>query len=140
MTTTIDTTTRGTDERRAASDVLDLDSLFSAEELALRDTVREFVDRRIRPNIARWYEEAVFPTEIIPELGKLGVLGMHLDGFQRIVADPCSVSVVRYTETRPFVVKINDTGSDVSALLPAKDSADGSDATVGGSTGAESGA
>ena len=67
-------------------------------------------------------------------------LGMHLDGFQRIVADPCSVSVVRYTETRPFVVKINDTGSDVSALLPAKDSADGSDATVGGSTGAESGA
>jgi probable phosphomutase (TIGR03848 family) len=66
-------------------------------------------------------------------------LGMHLDGFQRIVVDPCSVSVVRYTETRPFVVKVNDTGSDVSALLPAEESGTGSDATVGGSTGSESG-
>ena len=81
MTTTIDTTTRGTDERRAASDVLDLDSLFSAEELALRDTVREFVDRRIRPNIARWYEDAHFPVEIVPEMGELGLLGMHLSGY-----------------------------------------------------------
>ena len=43
--------------------------------------VRGLVDELIRPNIARWYEEAVFPTEIIPELGKLGVLGMHLDGY-----------------------------------------------------------
>lgn len=63
-------------------------------------------------------------------------LGMHLDGFQRIVADPCSISVVRYTETRPFVLKINDTGGDVSGLLPPKDTdAQASDAMVGGSTG-----
>ncbi|MER7011795.1 histidine phosphatase family protein [Saccharopolyspora sp. NPDC000359] len=61
-------------------------------------------------------------------------LGMHLDAFQRIVVDPCSVSVVRYTETRPFVVKVNDTGGDVSALLPPEGSA-ASDAVVGGSTG-----
>ncbi|MCX2732588.1 MSMEG_4193 family putative phosphomutase [Saccharopolyspora sp. NFXS83] len=61
-------------------------------------------------------------------------LGVHLDGFQRIVVDPCSLSVVRYTETRPFVVKVNDTGSDVSALLPPKEAAS-SDAVVGGSTG-----
>lgn len=62
-------------------------------------------------------------------------LGVHLDGFQRIVVDPCSLSVVRYTETRPFVVKINDTGSDVSALLPPKE--ESSDAVVGGSTGSD---
>lgn len=63
-------------------------------------------------------------------------LGMHLDGFQRIVVEPCSVSVVRYTETRPFVLKVNDTGSDVSGLLPAEpDGSEGSDAVVGGSTG-----
>ncbi|MBQ6640962.1 MAG: histidine phosphatase family protein, partial [Saccharopolyspora sp.] len=68
-------------------------------------------------------------------------LGLHLDGFQRIVVDPCSLSVVRYTETRPFVVKINDTGSDVSALLPPKESEQqSSDAVVGGSTGAPGGA
>lgn len=61
-------------------------------------------------------------------------LGLHLDSFQRIVVDPCSMSVVRYTETRPFVLKINDTGSDVSGLLPPKRES-GSDAVVGGSTG-----
>lgn len=64
-------------------------------------------------------------------------LGLHLDGFQRLVVDPCSISVVRYTDTRPFVIKVNDTGSDVSALLPPKDTeqAASSDATPGGSTG-----
>jgi probable phosphomutase (TIGR03848 family) len=66
-------------------------------------------------------------------------LGVHLDGFQRIVVDPCSVSVVRYTETRPFVLKVNDTGSDVSGLLPPKEEdKTASDAVVGGSTGTES--
>ena len=43
-------------------------------------------------------------------------LGLHLDSFQRIVVDPCSVSVVRYTPTRPFVLRVNDTGGDVSGL------------------------
>jgi probable phosphomutase (TIGR03848 family) len=45
-------------------------------------------------------------------------LGMHLDAFQRIVVDPCSVSVVRYTPLRPFALRINDTGGDLSALVP----------------------
>lgn len=45
-------------------------------------------------------------------------LGTHLDGFQRIVADPCSVSAVRYTPTRPFVLRTNDTGGDLSSLVP----------------------
>ena len=47
-------------------------------------------------------------------------LGLHLDLFQRIVVDPCSVSVVRYTDTRPFVLRVNDTGGDVAALLPPR--------------------
>jgi probable phosphomutase (TIGR03848 family) len=47
-------------------------------------------------------------------------LGMHLDLFQRIVVDPCSISVVRYTETRPFVVRVNDVGGDVASLIPPK--------------------
>ena len=62
-------------------DLLDLESQFSTEEIALRDRVREFVDRRIRPNIADWYERAVFPTEIIPEMAELGLLGMHIKGY-----------------------------------------------------------
>ena len=61
-------------------------------------------------------------------------LGMHLDAFQRLSVDPCSVSIVRYTKVRPFVVRINDTGSDVAFL--ASTSADVStDAPVGGGAG-----
>jgi probable phosphomutase (TIGR03848 family) len=47
-------------------------------------------------------------------------LGMHLDLFQRIVVDPCSVTVLRYTELRPFVLRLNDTGGSVESLLPPK--------------------
>ncbi|UVJ38649.1 acyl-CoA dehydrogenase family protein [Arthrobacter sp. CJ23] len=63
------------------SDFLALDSLLSEEELALRERVGDFTRQRIRPNIARWYEDAVFPRGIVPELGELGVLGMHLEGY-----------------------------------------------------------
>jgi probable phosphomutase (TIGR03848 family) len=68
-------------------------------------------------------------------------LGLHLDFFQRIVVDPASLSVVTYTDTRPFVVRMNDTGGDVAALIPPKRKgrrrrkAD-SDAVVGGGAGA----
>ena len=65
-------------------------------------------------------------------------LGMHLDMFQRLLVDPCSVSVVRYTELRPFVVRINDVGGAVSDLAPAKRARRrraSSDAVVGGGAG-----
>jgi len=65
----------------ASYDLLNIDSLFTPAELALRDTVRAFVDNSIRPNIAAWYEDAVFPTEIVKEMGNLGLLGMHLKGY-----------------------------------------------------------
>jgi probable phosphomutase (TIGR03848 family) len=45
-------------------------------------------------------------------------LGLHLDGFGRIVVDPASLTVVRYTDLRPFVVRVNDTGGGVEALVP----------------------
>jgi probable phosphomutase (TIGR03848 family) len=66
-------------------------------------------------------------------------LGMHLDCFQRLVVDPCSVSVVRYTPLRPFAVRVNDTGGDLSGLVPPRrprgrrrDPLAASDAVVGG--------
>jgi probable phosphomutase (TIGR03848 family) len=66
-------------------------------------------------------------------------LGLHLDQFQRIVVDPASISVVSYTDTRPFVVRVNDTGGDVSALLPPprtkRRRKASSDAVVGGGAG-----
>ena len=63
------------------SDLLNLVGLFSETEIELRDKVRGFVDARIRPNIADWYENAVFPREIVAEMGDLGLLGMHLHGY-----------------------------------------------------------
>jgi probable phosphomutase (TIGR03848 family) len=65
-------------------------------------------------------------------------LGLHLDQYQRIVPDPCSVSVIRYTSTRPYVIRVNDVGGDLSPFAPPKRrrrKSSGDDATVGGGTG-----
>jgi len=64
-----------------ALDYLGLDALLSLGELAWRDTVRAFVRDRIKPNIKTWYEQAVFPAELVPEMGRLGLLGAHLSGY-----------------------------------------------------------
>ena len=63
------------------SDILNLDGLLSAAELELRDTVRAFVQERIRPYIKDWYESAHFPLEIVEQMGAFGLLGMHLTGY-----------------------------------------------------------
>ncbi len=64
-------------------------------------------------------------------------LGLTLDQFQRIVVGPGSLSVIHYTEQRPFVLRTNDGSSDLAALLPkAENDANPGDATPGGDTGA----
>ncbi len=62
-------------------DFLDVDALLSDEERDVRDTVRRFVRERVLPGIADWFEAGVFPREVAGELGSLGLLGMHLDGY-----------------------------------------------------------
>ncbi|GAB3533844.1 acyl-CoA dehydrogenase family protein [Arthrobacter tecti] len=62
-------------------DLLSIDSLLSSEEIELRTSVRSFVDSEIRPNIAEWYDNAVFPLEIVPKMASLGLLGMHIKGY-----------------------------------------------------------
>lgn len=59
-----------------------IDPLLSEEEREIRDTVARFGERRLRPHLADWFEAGTFPArEVAPELGKLGLLGMHLDGY-----------------------------------------------------------
>ncbi len=65
-------------------------------------------------------------------------LGMHLDMSQRIQVDPCSLSVIRYTPLRPFVLRMNDTGADLGWLTgepAARNAAADADAQVGGGAG-----
>jgi len=69
------------DALREASDILGIDALLSAEERSSRDRVRAFVDDEIRPHIADWFDRAHFPVELAPALGRLGVLGMELEGY-----------------------------------------------------------
>jgi glutaryl-CoA dehydrogenase len=64
-----------------AFDFLNVDTRLSDEEVAIRDVVRAFVHDRIEPNIADWFEEGRSPKELMKELGSLGVLGMHLEGY-----------------------------------------------------------
>lgn len=65
----------------SALDFLDLDALLDEEERLVRETVRSFVRNRILPAIAQWFEAGIFPRELAKELGALGVLGMHLQGY-----------------------------------------------------------
>jgi glutaryl-CoA dehydrogenase len=64
-----------------ATDFLDVDSSLSDEELMIRDTVRRFVTERVVPHVGDWFEEGALPGELAVELGKLGLLGMHLEGY-----------------------------------------------------------
>ncbi|WP_107706308.1 acyl-CoA dehydrogenase family protein [Nocardioides allogilvus] len=62
--------------------LFDIDALIAAEDRAIRDTVQRFVTDRLRPHLAQWYEEGRLPArELARELGELGVLGMHLEGY-----------------------------------------------------------
>ena len=65
----------------APVDFIDVAGLFSDEERLVRDTVRAYVRDRILPNIAQWFEEGTLPRELGLELGRLGLLGMHLEGY-----------------------------------------------------------
>jgi probable phosphomutase (TIGR03848 family) len=111
---------------------------------ALRDTQVRAVDA-VREHNARLGDDAMWVAVSHGDVIKAIVadaLGMHLDMFQRIQIDPCSLTVIRYTTLRPFVVRLNDVGGAVTDLLPPKRRsrrrATSSDAAVGGGAGASS--
>jgi glutaryl-CoA dehydrogenase len=62
-------------------DYMLVDSLFSEQELMVRQTARQFVDERVKPLIRDCYRDARFPSELIPEMGRLGFLGANLEGY-----------------------------------------------------------
>ncbi|MHB1243057.1 MAG: acyl-CoA dehydrogenase family protein [Gaiellaceae bacterium] len=71
-------------EKPTAIDPLDflaIDALLDEEERAIRDTVRAFVRERVLPDVGDWFEQGILPRELMAELGKLGLFGMHLEGY-----------------------------------------------------------
>jgi glutaryl-CoA dehydrogenase len=62
-------------------DFLQTDHSLNDEERMVRDTVARFVADQVAPNIAQWWEDGVLPRHLIPKMGELGLLGMHLDGY-----------------------------------------------------------
>ena len=62
-------------------DFLAIDALLDDEERAIRDTVRSFVREHVLPEVGDWFEQGILPRELMTELGKLGLFGMHLDGY-----------------------------------------------------------
>ena len=62
-------------------ELLDIASQIGEEDRDIQATVGVFLTGHVRPHIADWFETATFPRELVPELGKLGVLGMHLTGY-----------------------------------------------------------
>src|SRR4051794_41961568 len=67
----------------AAHDFLRVDDLLTDEDRAIRDTVRDFARAELAPHIAEWYDEGTLPDDLGPRLGKLGLLGVHLEGYGR---------------------------------------------------------
>jgi glutaryl-CoA dehydrogenase len=61
--------------------LIDVDSLLSEEERLIQEAVRSFVTRRVKPGISDWFEQGISPRELASEMGALGLLGMHLDGY-----------------------------------------------------------
>ena len=110
------------------------------ESESLRDMQARAVDA-VRDWNARLGEEAVWVAVSHGDVIKAVVadaLGVHLDQFQRIAVDPCSVTVVSYTPLRPFLVRLNDVGGGLSSRRPPKRRrrrARSSDADVGGGAG-----
>ena len=71
-------------EKKTALDPLDflaIDALLDDEERAIRDTVRSFVREKVLPDVGDWFEQGILPRELMAELGRLGLFGMHLDGY-----------------------------------------------------------
>lgn len=94
---------------------------------AIREFNDEYGDRSVY---------AVFSHGDVIKAILADALGLHLDQFQRIVVNPCSVSVVTYTPERPFVHRMNDTSGHFASFAPPVESDEtASDAVVGGGTG-----
>lgn len=74
-------TTERTTVTYTPAELIAFDSLLTEEERAIRDTVRDFCDKELRPHAASWFDDHKIPRDLGPKLGGMGLLGMHLEGY-----------------------------------------------------------
>ena len=67
--------------QRPGLDLLQIEDQLTSDERLVRDTVRAYTAEKVMPHIADWFEAGILPRELAPELGKMGLLGMHLSGY-----------------------------------------------------------
>lgn len=67
--------------RFSGVDFFQIESLFSSEEILVRNTIRDFVEAEVIPIIEKHNREATFPKSLIPKIGELGILGANLEGY-----------------------------------------------------------
>ena len=77
-----------------STDFFDLDSRLGEDEIMMRDTVRRFVDDKFIPVVADHFEAGTFPEDLIPQIGEMGLLGMHLHGYECAGASATAYGVV----------------------------------------------
>src|SRR5260370_40963281 len=100
-------------------DLLRIDDELNAEERLVRDTVRAFAADRIMPYIADWFEAGTLPRELAPELGKLGLLGMHLTGYGCAGMGPVAYGVTcRGMEAADSALRSLVSGQGSLAMFP----------------------
>ena len=85
--------------RFSGVDYLLVDSLFSEQELLVRQTARQFVEDRVIPVVRDCFRDARFPKELIPEIGRLGFLGANLEGYGCAGMSNVEYGLVMYNPT-----------------------------------------
>ena len=125
---------RPSEARFPLSEAYEAESLLEVQERAIR-AVRETDAHVLEQHGPAAVWVAVSHGDVIKAV-LAHAAGTHLDDFQRFVVDPGSVSVVRYTSRKPFVLRLNDIGGDLRAICPAVGPAVDGDAEVGGGRGA----
>lgn len=98
--------------QRPPTDLINFEGLLSEDERALAERVRAFVQREIKPNVGRWFENAELPTEIFSKLASEGLFGMHLKGY-----DCAGLSAILPSAAMTFSITVQQASHGITAYL-----------------------
>lgn len=98
--------------QRLPTDLINFEGLLSEDERAVAERVRAFVQREIKPNVGRWFENAELPTEIFSKLASEGLFGMHLKGY-----DCAGLSAILPSVATTFSITVQQVSHGITVYL-----------------------